>query len=104
MPPGATGSQVNNQDSPDNKGSPASRASKVSLAEIISRASPASLDKATNKLAGAIVRRAHPVVDRTGDPSAGRAAAPGPAATVRSIASGMAAIPEAIGRKVARRN
>src|ERR1700722_12802246 len=51
-----------------------------------------------------LARRAHRMAVRTAGQLAVRAAELGQAAPVRSIASGTAAIPEATGRRVAKRN
>src|SRR5207302_5198129 len=93
MPPGATGSRAN----------PDSLAKWTSLAEIRA-ASPDSRGKGTSRPAEVLVRRAHRVAVRTADRLVVREAALGLEDTVQSIANGMAAIPGAIGRRVAKRS
>src|SRR5438309_3301235 len=99
MPPGATGSRAN----------PDSLAKWTSLAEtraasLAKLARPDSRGKGTSRPAEVLVRRAHPVAVRTAGRLVVRAAALGLADMVQSIANGMAAIPEAIGRRVAKRS
>src|SRR2546428_14051659 len=93
MPPAATGSRA----SRGNRGS----GKQISLAEIrtanpVRLVSPVSRDKATARQPEATVRQAHRMAARTEGQLAARAEVPGPAATVQSIASGTAAIPEGI--------
>src|SRR5260370_40140392 len=100
MPPAGTGSRAS-------RGNPGS-GKQISLAEIRT-ANPVRLvrlvsrDKATARQPEATARQAHRMAARTEGQLAARAEGPGPGATGQSIASGMAARPEAIGRRGTKR-
>src|ERR1700730_16290177 len=93
-----------------NRASQDSHGSWISLAEIraanrVNRANPVrAASKATTANREAPVRRVHRMAVRTAGQLAVRAAELGPAALVRSIANGTAAIPEATGLRVMKRN
>jgi hypothetical protein len=98
------------------RASPDSLAKWINLAEIkaanlVNRANPVRVANPDNQGSkqmeirlAELVRRVHRMAVRTVGQLAVRAAELGLAAPVRSIASGTAAIPEATGRRVAKRN
>src|ERR1700740_1041048 len=95
-----------------NRASPDSLASWISLAEIraanwvnrVNPGRPANPDKVTTANREVPVLRVHRMAVQTAGQLAVRAAELGPVAPVRLIASGTAAIPEATGLRVVKRN
>src|SRR3989442_14762135 len=101
MPLAGTGSRASRGNGGSGKQISSAEIRAANLVRLVSRVGG---DKATARQPEATARQAHRMAVRMEGQLAARAEVPGPVVTARSIASGMAATPEAIGRRDTKRS